>query len=305
MKTNLTAVDLFAGAGGASEGASQAGVKVLWAANHNPEAVKIHAANHPGASHICQDLHQADWSKVPTADIIMASPACQGHSRARGKDRAAHDVTRSTAWAVVSAAEYHRSPVVVVENVPDFLKWVLFPTWLDAMKRLGYISQVNVLNSADFGVAQSRERLFMTFTKKKPLVLVSPGMKHVPASSIIQWGNGVWKPICVDGRAYRTMNQFVNGRERHGEKFVMAYYGSEKNGRSVNVPLGTVRTKDGFAIVQGDRMRMMNVEEYRLAMGFPKNYILPSNHKLAVHMLGNAVVPAVMKSICEQIKRFL
>ncbi|EUB74496.1 C-5 cytosine-specific DNA methylase [Pseudomonas sp. GM41(2012)] len=51
-----TAIDLFAGLGGWSTGARNAGVEVVWAANHWPEAVKWHSANHPRTQHVCQDL---------------------------------------------------------------------------------------------------------------------------------------------------------------------------------------------------------------------------------------------------------
>ena len=122
-----TAVDLFAGAGGFTAGAPQAGVRVLWAANHWEAAVQVHADNHPDTEHSCQDLQQADWSRVPAHDILLASPACQGHSRARGTDRPHHDATRSTAWAVVSCAEFHQPRVIVVENVPEFCRWHQYP----------------------------------------------------------------------------------------------------------------------------------------------------------------------------------
>lgn len=69
-----TAIDLFAGLGGWSTGASMAGVQVLWAANHWPEAVQWHANNHPDTQHVCQDLHQADWTQVPAHDLLLASP---------------------------------------------------------------------------------------------------------------------------------------------------------------------------------------------------------------------------------------
>ena len=78
----MRVVDLFAGLGGATAGAEQAGARVVWAANHNPLAVKYHAANHPLAVHVCQDLKQADWSEVPEHDLLWASPSCQGHSSA-------------------------------------------------------------------------------------------------------------------------------------------------------------------------------------------------------------------------------
>ncbi len=57
----MKAIDLFAGAGGFSTGATMAGVQVVWAANHWPAAVQVHANNHPTTQHVCQDLQQADW----------------------------------------------------------------------------------------------------------------------------------------------------------------------------------------------------------------------------------------------------
>lgn len=61
----MRAIDLFAGAGGFSTGAAMAGCRVVWAANHWPAAVQVHANNHPEALHVCQDLQQADWTQVP------------------------------------------------------------------------------------------------------------------------------------------------------------------------------------------------------------------------------------------------
>ena len=132
----MKAIDLFAGAGGFTEGARMA--EVAWAANHWPMAVAFHGRNYPGTEHSCQDLQQADWREVPDHDVLLASPACQGHSLARGKERPHHDALRSTAWAVVACAEYHRSRVVVVENVPEFRNWILYSSWLGAMYQLGY-----------------------------------------------------------------------------------------------------------------------------------------------------------------------
>ncbi len=97
----MRAIDLFAGIGGFSEGARQANIDVVWAANHWELAVQYHSANHPHTEHVCQDLHQAAWDQCPKHDILLASPACQGHTHARGKEKPHHDAQRSTAWAVV------------------------------------------------------------------------------------------------------------------------------------------------------------------------------------------------------------
>lgn len=297
-------VDLFAGAGGFSTGATQAGAKVIWAANHDPRAVAAHLENHPETVHSCQDLQQANWAHVPSHDLLLASPACQGHSRARGRaGREGHriDELRSTAWAVVSCAEFHRPKAVIVENVAEFLDWILYPAWRQAMQVLGYKITENVLNAADFGVPQSRERVFIVASQKKEVHLRSPGLKHAAASSILDWDTGSWSQINKPGRAQATLDRIERTRAVSGDQFMIAYYGNEKAGRDLAKPLGTVTTKDRFALVRGDMMRMLTVTEYKRAMGFPEDYRLGDVRKNAIHLLGNAVVPAVAKSVTTQV----
>ncbi|MEJ6002739.1 DNA cytosine methyltransferase [Paucibacter soli] len=296
----MKAIDLFAGAGGFSTGAQMAGVEVVWAANHWQLAVQYHAENHPGALHICQDLHQADWSLLPGHDIGMASPCCQGHSKARGKDRPHHDLQRSTAWAVVSCAEYHRQEFFVVENVVDFMDWALYPSWLDAMRRLGYAASENIIDAADHGVPQHRERLFMVFSRSRsPIDLKLEKRPHIPVDSVIDWDCADWTSIDKPGRSPATLARVASGRERFGRRFVMPYYGSGsgKTGRSVHRPIGTITTRARWAIVDGDRMRMLNRNETKRIMGFPEEYALPPTLKASTHMLGNAVCPPVPADI--------
>jgi len=301
----MKAIDLFAGAGGFSTGAEMAGCNVVWAGNHWLPAVEIHAANHPFAQHVCQDLHQADWSQVPAHDILLASPCCQGHSKARGKasGNPQHDASRSTAWAVVSAAEYHKPSFLVVENVPEFLNWALYPAWRMALGALGYQLTPHVLDAANHGVAQHRERMFLVGVRaERPLMLDIPTQAHVPASSVIDFNVGRWAQINRDGRALATLSRIAEGRRVHGERFISSYYGNERGGRSINRPIGTITTRDRHAIVDGDRMRMLSVDECRAAMGFPADYKLPTSHKDAVHMLGNAVVPQVARDVILALK---
>lgn len=299
----MKAIDLFAGAGGFTTGAEMAGVNVVWAANHWPEAVQVHAANHPGTQHACQDLHQTDWRTVPAHDLLMASPACQGHSKARGKEKPHHDALRSTAWAVVSAAEYHKPSFVIVENVPEFAKWALYPSWCSAMVALGYALSPMILDAADHGVAQHRRRVFIVGTRSKyPVELRLPKREHVGASNIIDFNAGRWSQIGKTGRSPRTMGRVAAGRQAFGSRFLTAYYGNEYGGRSLSRPLGTLTTKDRYAVIDGDRMRMLTVDENRKAMGFPADYKLPNGHADAIKMLGNAVVPIVARDVIQALQ---
>lgn len=301
----MKAIDLFAGLGGFTEGChlSGNGRHVIWCANHNLQAVECHKKNHPEAIHTCQDLHQADWSQVPSHDLLLASPCCQGFSKARGKERHHHDKQRSTAWAVVSCAEVHNPPLVVVENVPEFLDWVLYPAWKDAMKRLGYTLSANIIDAAHLGVPQHRERVFIIATKSKaPFMLKQPEPSPlIPARNIIDPNADNWGPIVKPGRAEATLRQIENGRKKWGSRFLVAYYGNEKAGRSLDVPLGTVSCKDRFALVDGDRMRMLTIPEYKRAMSFRDDYWLPDNHKVALRLLGNAVCPEVARHVISQL----
>lgn len=301
----MRAIDLFAGAGGFSTGAQMAGVQVVWAGNHWPVAVETHAANHPDTHHVCQDLHQADWTKVPAHDILLASPCCQGHSKARGKsvNNPQHDASRSTAWAVVSALEYHRPAFGVVENVPEFVQWKLYPAWRLALQALGYQVAPHIIDAADHGVPQHRERLYLVLSRsERPLMLPLPKRQHVPAAEIIDFGAGNWSAIDKPGRAAATLGRIANGRRAHGDRFLTAYYGNEAGGRSLARPIGTITTRDRYAVIDGDRMRMLRADECRAAMGFPADYRLPQQHRTAVHLLGNAVCPPVARDVINAIK---
>lgn len=317
QSSGINAVDLFAGAGGFTEGARQARVNVLWAANHSPLAVKYHSLNHHASDHVCQDLHQANWYEVPSHDILLASPCCQGHSPARGKDRPHHDAQRSTAWAVVSCAEVHRPKAVIVENVENFSRWVLYPAWLDAMSFLGYTASPHLLDAADHGVPQHRERLILVFTRSKaPLKLTLPKRSHVPVSSIIDWDGHRWSPIHKARRSPATLARIKAASDAgFGRRFVAPYYsnGSGKTGRSIERPLGVVTTRDRWAIIDLDRcapgadqagaMRMFQPPEYRLAMGFPANYHLPPTRREAIELLGNAIPPPMARDVIQEVIR--
>ncbi len=302
----MNVIDLFAGAGGFSTGASMAGCNVAWAANHWPDAVEWHSRNHQDAAHICQDLHQADWSQVPAHDLMLASPCCQGHSKARGKasGNPQHDASRSTAWAVVSAAEYHRPPAILVENVPEFLDWQLYRPWALAMQALGYAVSPHVVDAADLGAPQNRIRMFLVLTQSvQPLKLNLPTLDHLPAASFIDFEGGRWQPIEKPGRAAATLERVRAGRATHGDRFLISYYGNTKTGRSLDRPIGTITTRDRWAIIDGDRMRMLSRWECRSAMSFPDTYQLPDNHRLAVHLLGNAVCPTPVSHIIKALQQ--
>lgn len=212
---------------------------------------------------------------------------------------------RATAWAVVSAAECHRPQAFVVENVVEFADWTLYPAWCAAMHALGYALAPMVLDAADHGVPQNRERLIIVGTRSRyPIDLQLQRREHVPASSVIDFEAGTWSAVNKPGRAANTLARIAAGRRQHGARFLAPYYGSGsgRTGRSIHRPVGTVTTLARWAVVDGDRMRMTTVRENCAFMGFPSNYQLPDSPVEALHMLGNAVCPPVATDIINALK---
>lgn len=172
-----TVTDLFCGAGGSSLGAARAGAQLVMAANHWQTAIEVHQAHFPEARHDCADITQVDPRRYPRTDILIASPECTNHSQARGVSRRAQqsslfddpdpsaERSRATMWDVVRFAEQMRYDALIVENVVEATKWVLWPAWCTALEALGYRLQLCSHNSMHHGVPQSRDRIFAVWCR--------------------------------------------------------------------------------------------------------------------------------------------
>lgn len=199
---SLTFTDIFCGAGGSSIGLAGAGMELLLAANHWPRAIETHAANFVDAEHLCADVNNYDMRRLPTTDILWASPICTESSPAGGRSaktrrapgqgdlleafgpisQKGFERTRATFHDVIRATEVHRYQAVLIENVPDVAsRWELFDWWVQGMLLLGYNVQYVSVSSAHVGgetnphAPQWRDRLYLVFTRAGiPLPDVDP-----------------------------------------------------------------------------------------------------------------------------------
>lgn len=174
----ITVTDFFCGAGGSSTGAVAAGATVELAANHWDTAIEVHQRNHPDTKHDTADLREVDPRRYPVTDVLIASPECTNHSQARGVSRRKQDPSlwdapdpsaersRATMWEVPRFAEQNRYAAIIVENVVEATRWVNWASWLMAMDEQGYERQILSLNSMHHGVPQSRDRIYIVFTRK-------------------------------------------------------------------------------------------------------------------------------------------
>lgn len=295
----MIAIEAFAGFGGFTEGAERAGARVVWAANHWRTAVDVHAANHPSTEHACQDVAQADWSALPQHDLFIAAPECPGHSAAAQPARARsaivrsnHASRRSTAWAVIDAAEVCRPRAIVVENVPEFRRWTLFPLWIEALDRLGYTTDLRVLRASRFGVPQRRDRVFVVamLGGRFPAPIIEAA-DEPPIGPCIDWSAPGWRTLAEMKPGARA--RMERARRRCGDRFVGQHVTSTR-GIRLSEPLNTITTQDHYVVVDGDRYRPFTDREYARGMGFPESYVWPGvGRGDAIVGLGNAVPPAL------------
>jgi DNA (cytosine-5)-methyltransferase 1 len=288
----MRAVDLFSGWGGFTLAARRAGLDVVWAANHWPVAVQVHSANHPETHHECQDLQQADWTTLPRYDVLLASPSCQGHSSAsQPKRRAYHDAMRSTAWAVVDCADVTEPHTIVVENVPSFRLWRLYPVWREALRALGYHLQERVLLASHQGVPQRRPRLFVVGTKRpRPMrIIKTPEPAFGPHLDPAARG---WRPLSAAAAGVQA--RVAKARARGLGRTFLTQNVTAHPGVPLSEPIRTITTAPShWAVVDGDRYRYLTPRELARGMGFPDGFTWPEDLTVeqVTEGLGNAVCP--------------
>lgn len=290
----MKAIDLFAGWGGFTLGATLAGVEVVWAANHWPLAVDVHSRNHPLVQHACQDLRQADWTALPQFDLLLAAPACQGHSRAsQPKRRAYHDAMRATAWSVVDCADVTQPSALIVENVPSFRQWRLYRTWTSALRKLGYTLTEQILDASKHGVPQQRRRLFLIGTRKRRPVMVPPSVTTPAAfADCVDWAAPGWRLVktASAGAQARIAAAHAKGLNR-----CLVQHTTGHSGIPLDEPIRTITTKDQWILVDGDKYRPLTLRELARGMSFPDTYSWPDGlaRNVVSLGLGNAICPLV------------
>lgn len=193
-------VDNFAGGGGASTGIELAtGYSVDIAINHDPEAIKMHKANHPNTKHYCENVWAVEPVKAckghPVA-LAWFSPDCKHFSKAKGGKPKDKNI-RGLAWVACRWAGLVRPRVIMLENVEEFKTWGplnrrhhpvkakqgdTFKKFVEQLTDMGYEVQFRELVAADYGAPTMRKRFFM-IARCDGNPIVWPQPTHAPADS--------------------------------------------------------------------------------------------------------------------------
>lgn len=293
-------IDLFCGAGGTTSGIHFSGIKNMFVAacvNHDTNAILSHQQNHPNTIHFIEDIRNFEVvqklktlvdklrSEFPNCIInLWASLECTNFSKAKGGQTRDAD-SRTLAEHMQMYLEGLNPDYFWVENVREFMSWGPldekgkpvsrqsgqdYLRWIGEIKRLGYKFDYRILNAADFGSYQSRERLFLQFSKpefpiswpeqthskKSTKDSLFPSKKWKAVKDMLDLddeGQSIFtrkKTLCENTlkRIYAGLIKFVANGE---DTFIKKYYSGRPAGKvaSINNPAGTITTIDGQAIV--------------------------------------------------------
>lgn len=295
-------IDLFCGAGGVTTGFIESGVAVVAACiNHDELAIKSHALNHPECHHFTEDIRHFNIDllipiieeykqRYPNAKVILwASAECTNFSNAKGglpRDADSRSLPNHLIHYLRLLQAY--IDIFACENVKEFQSWgemdekgkpisrkkgIFYLRWVKEIQSLGYYYDFRIMNAADFGAFQSRDRWFGCFAKKQEWIKfpVQTHAKKIPKKSTIDENEQPWlKPhnavrevlkLDVIGNAVfdrkkplsdNTLMRILKGLKRYGHKKEAFLMRNNNPGycRPLDEVCGTVTCVDTNYVIQ-------------------------------------------------------
>lgn len=184
----FTFIDLFAGIGGFRLGMEQAGGKCVFSSEWNKFSQKTYQANFGDIP--SGDITQIKAGDIPEFDILCAGFPCQAFSVA-GKRRGFEDTRGTLFYDVSRIIEYKKPKAFLLENVKGLLSHDggnTFEVIKNTLEGIGYTINYKILNSKNFGLPQSRERIFIVGFLNSAINFTFPtGSNQIPhISSILE-----------------------------------------------------------------------------------------------------------------------
>lgn len=165
----MIGIDLFAGAGGMSLGARQAGIDVQVVIEADKFAANTYLSNHqPKIGIFADDIRKFKKVNLDNTSgqqtILFGGPPCQGFSTSNQKTRTSSNHNNWLFLEFLRVVEMYMPDWVVFENVKGILETeggMFAEQMVTALENLGYVCQQEVLNAVSFGVPQRRDRFFI------------------------------------------------------------------------------------------------------------------------------------------------
>ena len=316
----LTAVSLFSGCGGFDWGVHRAGVEIIFANDIDPHAAAAYKGIFPKVDFILDDI--CNICEFPKADILIGCYPCTGFSvasRRRWRNSGERDLRKRSDNFLyeqfLRALSQVQPKYLFVENVRGMLSaekgWFLRQQ-TDGFDSLGYEVKYKLMSAAEFGVSQSRQRVFIVGVRKdiQNFEYSFPKPTHGPKEShnymVLQDAIGDMKEWPVgEFFDYKFHGHYLTRNRKRGWQELS--YTIVADCRHVPLhPIGEPMKyikKDTWAL-QGKFNRRLSWGESARIQGLPENAIPSGTLDDKYRVIGNAVPPAFGTALVKPIIEF-
>ncbi len=306
----MDVVSLFSGAGGLDLGFKMAGHNLVWANDVYEDAVRTYKLN-LGNHIVCRDIHEIPSTEIPRCDIVIGGFPCQGFSVAN-TGRHEDDERNKLYLEMIRVIRDKQPKFFLAENVKGILslgKGQVFQNILSDFRSLGYSVQYKLLNAADYGVPQKRQRVIIVGVRKDIEVTYlypSPSYSKDPTFYTKRWvsvGEAMAgipdpdKPNNLPNHVYSKYKLAFNG-----------YLGHRPLDPNQPAPTVTARgdNRGGVVILpHPNGLRRMTCRELATVQSFPLDYKFVGNSSSVYRQIGNAVPPLLAKAVALQFNQLL
>ncbi|MDR1966220.1 MAG: DNA cytosine methyltransferase [Synergistaceae bacterium] len=305
----MNVVSLFSGAGGLDLGFIMAGHEIIWANDVFADAVETYRRN-IGNHIVCEDIFLIDASAVPDCDIIIGGFPCQGFSVANTK-RCEGDSRNVLYKQLIRIIEAKKPSFFVAENVKGILSLGngrVAQMILDDFTKMGYKVQAKLLNAADYGVPQTRQRVFFVGVRNGTnFVYEFPKPTHSPDG-----GDGLKKWVGVQD-ALKILpdpdqpNDIPNHVYSNYKLRFNGYLGHRTIDPNKPAPTVTARGDDRGGVVvlhHPNNKRRMSCRELATVQGFPIRFEFCGNRSSVYRQIGNAVPPLLASAVARSFNAY-
>lgn len=334
-----TAIDLFAGCGGLTQGLKQAGFAVLAAVEINSLACESYEANHPEVKVLKIDIVRLSATKLlkelglrkGELDLLSGCPPCQAFSSMRslnGSKRVRDKAAKDLLFEFLRFVRVLEPKALMLENVPGLKKDRRFSRFKSALGRLGYEITSKTLNCSHFGVPQRRRRLILVGSRLGRAELAEP----TKARETVR---GAFKTLGHAGRSGDPLHDIPEKRSRRVQALIAKIppNGGSRSDLPVEMQLACHIKCDGFKDVYGrmkwdavsptittgcfnpSKGRFLHPEEHRAItlreaaalQTFPAKYFFSLKHGKtgAATLIGNALPPRFIEMHAARVRSLL
>ena len=308
-------VSLFSGIGGLDKGFVDAGYNVIWANDFDKYAAETYDNNYPEGIMHFGDINDIPLETIPAHDVLIGGFPCQPFSM-MGEQRGFEDTRGTLFFRIAEIINYQiendRAPrVIVLENVRRLLTHDnknTFKTIKRSLENLGYKVFYSILNSADYGVPQIRNRLFIVCFRNQDVVFDFPKTQKLQTSMHDILDKDVDEKYYLSEKLKPTILSDGTG----------GYVAKSEINQSPARPLCATMAKmhracqdnyysDDYILGNGDtnRIRKLTPRECARLQGFTDDFRIVVSNAQAYKQFGNAVTVNVARAVAAEIRKKL